>query len=282
MTIRDVGWAVSKIRVDVKNSNKLFMSNWYGVSISEDGGLSWNGNNFKGTETTCVENIICDPVIKGKVYVLIADHAPEVSYDNVVTYNQLKHPFNKYTSTTALVSSKFNSEILIYAVRGDGCCILRSEDAGKTVSMSREFERGLFVQAIAEDEFIGGTFYTYLDGEICKGAGLYMSKDWGKSWNKTSLSLPSYINQLPFEKNWIESELLSVVVYQTKNVCGTNQLLCVDPHQRDTIYLGEWTEGLFKITDGGRSCINIGVGLPFKLQFRCKHCEINNFELLQF
>jgi hypothetical protein len=39
---------------------------------------------------------------------------------------------------------------------------------------------------------------------------------------------------------------MPVVGYQVKNACGTNRHLCVDPH-RDTVYVGEWTEGVFRV-----------------------------------
>jgi len=62
---------------------------------------------------------------------------------------------------------------------------------------------------------------------------------------------------------WIEDELLSVTKGQRKNVCGTNQLLNVDANIPNSIYLGEWTEGLWKTTDGGQHWENISKGLPF-------------------
>jgi photosystem II stability/assembly factor-like uncharacterized protein len=262
-----VGWAISKIRVDLKDSNKLYMSNWFGVSVSEDRGNSWNGNDFAGTETTCIEDILTDPK-KEKSYITVADHAPKYSLDDGENYQEIAK-IQEYPDSTALIVSRFDNDFLIYGARNrdlkkNNACLLKSVDGGKSVKMIKKFKKGLFVQALAEDYFEQGTFYAYLEGEIKKGAGLYQSVDYGESWEKLDLDLPAGIKTLPHQKYWIETELLSVVVYQIKNACGTNQLLATDPHQKNTIYLGEWTEGLFKSADSGESWVNIGRKLPFK------------------
>ncbi len=266
MTIRHIGWAISKVRVDIQDPSKLFMSNWYGVSASENGGETWCGNDFKGTETTCIENVLCHPSQDQKVYFVVADHAPEISKDNGISYNQVKK--TKYTSSTALTPSRFDKDFILYGARHRGkdrkSAILRSKDNGSTVEVVLDLPGGLFVQALAEDCFEKGRFYAYIDGAIAEGAGLYKTMDWGETWSKMTLPFPKYIKALPYEKDWIEAELYSVVVYQIKNVCGTNQLLCVDPHERDILYIGEWTEGLFRTKDGGRTWKDISKDLPFK------------------
>jgi hypothetical protein len=67
----------------------------------------------------------------------------------------------------------------------------------------------------------------------------------------------------PHQKRWIETELLPVVVYQVKNVCGANQLLCADPFRNGMLYLGEWTEGLWAINSEGQICADLSRDLPF-------------------
>lgn len=266
MTLWHAGWAPSKLRVDLRNPEKLYLSNWYGVSISEDGGRTWCGNYFKGTETICGESILCDPQVEGKVYIAMADHAPAVSTDHGRSYTQLPSIPN-YGNSTAIAASRHNGSVLVYGVRnrhGDrDCCIAVSKDGGRTARAAIAFGEGLFVQALAEDFHIPGTFYAYVDGFIRKGAGIYKSHDWGESWTQVNTPFPDYLLSLPHRKQWIEAELLPVVVYQVKNVCGANQLLCSDPHQRDTMYIGEWTEGIFMTTDGCGSWQNIGTTLPF-------------------
>lgn len=266
MTIRHIGWAISKVRVDILDSKKIYMSNWYGMSVSEDIGETWNGNDFNGTETTCIENVLCHPIQDQKVYFVVADHAPEISFDNGKSYKQVKK--TKYTSSTALSPSRFDNDFILYGARHRGkdrkTAILRSKDNGRTTELVLDLSGELFIQALVEDYFLEGHFYAYIDGPIVVGAGLYKTIDWGETWSKMTLPFPSYIKTLPYEKYWIEAELYSVVVYQKKNVCGTNQLLCVDPFVRDIIYIGEWTEGIFRTNDGGKTWKNISKGLPFK------------------
>jgi photosystem II stability/assembly factor-like uncharacterized protein len=266
MTIRHMGWAISKVRVDIENPSKLYMSNWYGVSVSEDRGDTWKGNHFTGTETTCIENVQCHPTKEKKTFFVVADHAPEISMDNGITYRQVKK--TKYTSSTALSPSRFEEDFILYGAYHRGMnrssAILSSKDNGDTVDVLWELPGDLFVQVITEDPFTRGCFYVYIDGSLANGAGLYKTMDWGVTWSRITSPFPPYINTLPHDKYWIEAELYSVVVYQIKNVCGTNQLLCADPHTKDLIYVGEWTEGLYRSKDGGRTWVDISKGLPFK------------------
>jgi photosystem II stability/assembly factor-like uncharacterized protein len=71
------------------------------------------------------------------------------------------------------------------------------------------------------------------------------------------------IKTLPVRKDFIESELLAVTAYQTKNICGTNQLLCIDPTKKNTIYFGEADKGIFTTFDAGKTWHILGKGLPF-------------------
>jgi hypothetical protein len=99
---------------------------------------------------------------------------------------------------------------------------------------------------------------------VATGAGLYKSEDWGKEWRRLSIPVVDRLETLPVRKDFIEGELLAVTAYQTKNACGTNQLLCVDPTRKNTIYFGESDKGIFATTDGGKSWQTLGNGLPFR------------------
>mgnify|MGYP005840171631 CR=1 FL=1 len=267
MSIYHVGWAVSKLLVDLKDSQRLYMSNWYGVSISEDGGRTWCGNNFNGTETICAESVVCHPKEKGKVYITLADHAPLISSDYGKTYGQIE-TIQPYINSTAFVASRHREDLLVYGARNRHgnreCCIIRSEDEGNTVEIVKQFGPRLFVQALAEDFHRPGRFFAYVDGSIDSGAGLYRSDDWGREWVPMNFGISSNVKSLPHEQYWVDAELLSVVVYQVKNACGSNQLLCTDPFREDTLYVGERTEGLFVTNDCGITWIDIGKQIPFK------------------
>jgi hypothetical protein len=261
-----IGWEISRIMVDEKNEKKLYMSNWYGVSVSEDGGKTWNGNFFKGIENACIENIVADRLTPGKAYFVLPDHYPMYTVDTGKNYKQL-YDTSKFLNSTALVTSKFKKGVIVYAAKDEWnpetSVIMTSGNDGKSFKKAIVFDQKMTVQALREDEFIPGVFYAYIDRSIAAGAGLYKSTDWGTSWKKMNLPMPAYIKTFPYRAEWIEDELLSVTKGQTKNVCGTNQLLCIDPAKKNTIYFGEWTEGIWRTDNDGESWTNISRGLPF-------------------
>lgn len=285
MTLQHAGWATVKIRVDLCDSQTLYLTNWYGVSTSRDGGQTWDANHFAGMENICVENIVTHPARPGTVYMVTADHSPKFSVDGGITFQSTPHPRVETTQpdSTAIVASRFNPDVIVYAVKGNhGCSIVRAAADGsdprvvfhlrgtpdteesRLAFLSRA--AGVSVQALAEDPFQPGRFYAYLDGVIAQGAGIYVTEDWGDTWTRLSMPFPSHISRIPHERHWIENELLPVVIAQTKNVCGTNQLLAVDQHQPGVLYVGEWTEGIFRSQDGGQTWQAVGRRLPFRNQ----------------
>lgn len=284
MSLPYAGWAIAKVRVDAADSQTLYLTNWYGVSTSHDGGLTWDANGFAGMENICIENLTVHPARPGTLYMVAADHSPKVSVDGGLTFNAMPRPQVEkiQPDSTALVASRSREDFILYGIKGSGGCSLvraGAEGAEPAVVWSAfgtpdtEVSRLAFqsraaaisVHALAEDPFTPGTFYGYLDGLLEYGAGVLRTVDWGETWTRLANPFPPYIHRVPHQRHWIENELLSVVIAQTKNVCGTNQLLVADPHQPGTLYLGEWTEGLFRTQDGGQSWLPIGTGLPFGL-----------------
>lgn len=255
------GWAISKVRIDLSGKNRFLFSNWYGVSFTEDGGETFSGKQFSGLETNCLENIQYDPGNLNTSYYTLPDHMPMVSRDDGQNYYPL--PRTTYSSSTALVTSVHDSTVLLYGARDrhkNTGAIVRIHQGKSEVVFS--FKDG-YLQSIKEDPFHAGTFYCTIDGELNTIAGIYKSTDWGKSWIKLPFNLRPYMVTLPHEKPFIENELLNIVVGQKKNVCGTNKLLCIDPHHPNVLYFGEWTEGLFKSKDGGLTWEDLTHGLPF-------------------
>lgn len=258
------GWAISKLIVDRLNKNRLYLCNWYGVAVSEDGGNTWRAGHFRGLETTCMEAVAAAPGQPGKFCVTMADHSPKVTEDGGVTFRNLPG-LAGYSGSTAVAVSRTNSEHYVYGLVGHGrtACIALSKDGGQTAEAALTLEKGLFVQALREDGVHSDTFYAYIDGDISSGAGVYRSADGGQTWKQTPFRPPAHVSTLPHLKNWIEAELLSVVVYQVKNACGANQLMAADPIRAGHVLTGEWSEGIWRSADGGDTWESIGAGLPF-------------------
>lgn len=262
-----VGWSIAKFKVDLVNPQKLYMSNWYGVSVSEDGGKNWKGNYFDGMETVCIENVVASTVTPGEAAFVLPDHRPIFTEDFGKTYKEIEYK-SIYRNSTTVVKSIFDKNRIIYGGKIDwsgnnGSAIHVSRDGGENFEIVKTFKGDLTIQAMREDINHKGTIYAYVDGEINRGAGLYKSEDFGENWIFINSPVPKYINILPFNKAWVENELLPIVVGQNKNGVGTNQLLDLDPNQDGCIYFGECTEGIFRSFDGGSTWKNVSGNLPF-------------------
>ncbi|MCU0513452.1 MAG: hypothetical protein MUE40_12895 [Anaerolineae bacterium] len=282
MSLPYAGWAIATIRVDTRRADRLYITNWYGVAVSEDGGLSWDAHHFAGMENICIENLTTHPVLPRTVYMTAADHAPKISTDGGQTFHALPRPEveKPQPDSTALVASRHVPDMILYGMKGSGgCSIVRAGVAGAnprvvwsafatpdTAESRLAFQSraaGISVHALAEDPFQAGRFYAYLDGILAYGAGIIRSDDRGETWTPLANPFPAHMARVPHQREWIENELLSVVIAQTKNVCGTGGLLVVDPHDAGTLYAGEWTEGIFRTRDGGASWARADAGLPF-------------------
>ncbi len=263
-----IGWAISKFIADNTNPKKFYLMDWFGICTSEDSCKTWDADYFKGIGNICLEMVAADPVVPGKVMFAGADGQPCISRDGGKTYTTLPSLDAKqnYYCSTVICASQFKPGLLVYGVtnnseRLSALCI--SEDDGKNCRITINLRKGLFVQAIKEDPFHKGIFFAYIDGAVDDGAGLYKSVDWGIRWKRIHVPMLDNIKTLPARKDFIEGELLAVTAYQLKNICGTNQLLCIDPIRKNTIYFGEADKGIFTTFDGGKSWQTLGKGLPF-------------------
>ncbi len=263
-----IGWAISKFVVDRRNPAKFYLMDWFGICVSPDSCRTWDANYFAGIGNICLEMITADPVVPGKVMFAGADIQPCISRDGGRTYASLPKLEAKqnYYSSTVICPSRFKPGLMIYGATNSSdrlSAICMTEDDGKTCSVVLNLRKGLFVQALQEDPLNKGVFFAYIDGVVVNGAGLYKSEDWGKHWQKMSLPILDELKTLPVRKDFIEGELLAVTAYQTKNACGTNQLLCIDPTRRNTLYFGEADKGIVATFDAGISWRILGKDLPF-------------------
>jgi photosystem II stability/assembly factor-like uncharacterized protein len=278
---RHAGWAISTLRACPRVPGRLFLANWYGVARSDDGGLTWDAHGFEGIETTCGEGIAADPHAPATVHVALADHRPMVSRDAGGAFGPLRMVGERLpagaadatsadasaTDATAVAASRHHPGVVWAGLTGRSAAarpalLVRSVDGGGTGHAVHAFGRGLFVQALVEDPRRPGRLHAFLDGALADGAGLYRSEDGGSTWRRREVAFPSHLRTFPHRAAWIDGDLMPVVGYQIKNACGTNRHLCVDPHRDDAVYVGEWTEGVFRVGPDDEVA-SIGDGLPF-------------------
>lgn len=263
----EIGWAISKFVLDNSIPARFYLLDWFGICVSADSCQTWDGNDFAGIGNICLETVIADPVVPGKVLIAGADIQPCISRDGGKTYLSLPrlNAEQNYYCSTVICPSQFKTGLMVYGVTNNAerlSAICITEDDGNSCKVVLHLGKGLFVQAIKEDPFHPGAFFAYIDGALENGAGLYKSADWGKHWNKMSLPMLDNLKTLPVRKDFIEGELLAVTAYQAKNACGTNQLLCVDPTRNNTLYFGVADRGIFATFNGGKSWRTLDKGLP--------------------
>ncbi|WP_406386216.1 WD40/YVTN/BNR-like repeat-containing protein [Streptomyces sp. NBC_01618] len=264
---RSIGGGISDVVFQPDFPDRFYMTGYFGVSRSDDGGENFTGEGFQGTETLCVESVVSDRV-GGRVYATLCDHTSAVSDDGGLTYR----PFAASPApTSALAVSPHDPDLVLW---GSGskrpfhrdAFILRTTDGGRSHTIVRTFAGRRFVQALAADPHRPGRFFAFVDGDVAAeddSAGLYRSIDAGESWQRIPSPFPGTLHRLPVEEDWIESELLPCVVYQKRNANGTNQLMACDPHRPGLLYVGEWTTGLYRSEDAGESWVRADAGLPF-------------------
>ncbi|MFV0482931.1 MAG: hypothetical protein ACK5MG_02385 [Bacteroidales bacterium] len=262
-----LGSSVSAVMPDCKDTNVLYIMNWWGVTKTYDHGKNWTGHNFDGLEMTCVERVDKHPSRPDRVVISICDHGPMISDDSGEHYETMK--FNRGPSR-AFGLSKNNPDLIMWSAgrvqHNTGTPVYRSMDDGKSGEVVFKKQAQSFVSSIMEDEKVAGRFWLLNEGKVndsTEAAGVYRSDDWGKTWEIVANPYPDYINRVPYHKEFIEQDHSTIVPYQFRNGGGGNRHLTADAEKEGVIYVGEWTEGIWRTDDAGKSWTDISEGLPF-------------------
>lgn len=263
-----IGSAISHILPDCLDPDKLYIANWWGVTTTYDGGRSYYGHQFRGIGILCCETLVKHPVKENCWACGVCDHAPALSFDAGQSYAMA--PVSSGPGRV-LTFSRHDPDLLMYAAerKGEYMRLIRSTDLGKTGQIVWELKGKNFVQDLKEDPHVKGRFWAYLEGDLTPTdsaglpAGLYCSNDYGKHWQPTNAPSWGAAKSLPVQEFLIDKDLTPIVNYQHKNGCGTGQMLAFDAKQKDVIYMGEWTKGIFISHDAGHSWVNVGKRLPF-------------------
>lgn len=267
-----LGASISFILPDCKDPNKLYMSNFWGVNVTYDKGKNYYGHDFKGLEMTCGEFIEKHPTIPGGVVLGIVDHAPLISTDFGETWNTIK---NGYSPVCAITASKHDPDFYLFSrgrrERKRGTPVARFMKKDSVIVAEQVFYKkgNSYVSNIREDVHKEGRFWLLQEGAIndtIEDAGIFRSDDFGKTWTKMTNPFPGYIKSLPHKERFIDQGILPVVPYQIKNGNGNNKWMAQDHVKPDVIYVGEYTEGLYRTDNAGKSWTDVSKGLPFKEQ----------------
>lgn len=262
-----LGGSIAHILPDSKNPDKLYFSNFWGVNISYDKGKNFYGHYFNGLEMTCVEYIEKHPIQPDRVITAMVDYSPMVSDDYGENFQMVKFQDGP---SRALTVSKHMPELMIWssgrAYNFKGTPVYKTVDGGKSAQQVFHKPGKSFIQCLQEDKHRKGRFWMLAEGDIFneEEAGVYRSDDFGTSWKRVSNPFPVYIKSIPFKRDLINRDFLPVIPYQFKNGSGTNLMLSMDAQKKDLLYVGEWTEGLYKTEDGANTWVDISEGLPFR------------------
>lgn len=269
----DYGWfgaSIAAIIPDAKDTNTLHFSNYWGVNTTYDGGQSWTAHDFKGLNILCGESMLFDPNVKGRMYAAICDHGVFVSNDYGQNF-QFLNPKVSSASTRCIAASHTNPDFLLWTEGNrrnwQGTPVKRTFDGGQTADTVLFNRANSYVQALQEDPLHPGRYYLMQEGvfdDPKENGGIYRTDDWGSTWYRVTNPFPDYIKDLPYRRKFIDEDYLPCVCYQTKNGSGTNQILALDHFCEDVVYVGEWTEGIWRTTDGGKTWKDISQSLPMR------------------
>ena len=258
---------ISHILPDNTNPNKLYIANWWGITITEDMGKNYCGNYFKGIGIICCETLLQHPSRPNQLISGVCDHAPALSTDSGKTFATISA---NYGPARTICLSRSNPDLLLFVAerKGEYIRLYKSDDNGKTAKITWEMKNKNFIQDIKEDPVVKGRFWAYVEGDSRSQChpGIYVSNDWGETWNATEANSFGKLKSVPEDEFKIDRDLTPIVNHQYKNGCGTGQMLAIDCQQAGVLYAGEWTTGIYRTLDGGHSWENIGSGLPFNKQ----------------
>lgn len=307
-TNMDYGWitfwgcAVECLAISPANPNRLSFGTSGHLFISTDGGVSWQqrycvqlpDGRFRGNglEVTCVNDIVPDPTVKGRIYFCYADIGLLISNDGGKTfqrsYEGMRAGGNCFTVTVDPKRPK-----TIWAATGQWAWnegyICRSGDGGKTWQVVGEPKTGLpngQVRHIALDQKSQVNKRRLV--VTVNGHGFFESTDGGISWRCINGNFPPEAVKRPRGILLNPQNPLHIIVacagtpekgagvYETKD-SGNNwhrlneepffadiQRLIVDPKNFSTLYIAArefydhetkrlYPGGVFKSTDGGRT-----------------------------
>ena len=188
---------VTSIKISPFDPQTIFLTDWWGVYRSDDGGASWN-EKIVGAPNTVATDVLVMP--NDEVYVSSMDNGLLKSTDGGKTYKPL-FPSQGY-------NDNIQGHVWRVAINKDGGIVgtstpwskqfnqvILSNDGGKSFDLIKSglptqglykntvWEKG-YARALAVDPHDRNTIYLGIDGD--DGGGLFISKDGGSNWERSS------------------------------------------------------------------------------------------------
>ena len=230
----------TSLQVDPFDPNVVFRTDWWGVFRSDDGGQSWN-EKVVGAPNTVTSDVLITS--NGTIYVSSMDNGLLGSMDEGKTYEPLfpSHGYNDeiqghvwrvainkeggIVGTSSPWNKNFN-QVILSNDGGKSFDLVRSGLPTTAIYGNTVWDKG-YPRALAVDPQDLNTIYLGIDGN---GGGLFISKNGGVSWKRSS------------------GQPGSLRVYHG---------LAVDPTDSNRIVWGAAGGGVFISNDKGRAFQNV-------------------------
>jgi photosystem II stability/assembly factor-like uncharacterized protein len=187
---------INALRVDPFDAQIWFRTDWWGVWRSDDGGVNWV-EKVKSAPNTVTSDIQLSPA--GDIYVAAMDNGLLKSSDGGKSYEAVfpkkgyRDDMNGHVWRVAFLaddkvlatSSPWNADlnqVAIIHLPDYGFNLIKEGFPVKKPRIGTAWNFG-YAKALAVDPNNKNNIYLVIDGE---GAGLYLSKDGGKSWKRSA------------------------------------------------------------------------------------------------
>jgi len=263
----DLGWitehgvAVKAMAIDSGQSDRLYFGTSTHVFSTDDGGTTWSqaytestGSGYwkgNGLETTCVQDVVVDPIDSNNIYAGYWDMGFLKSSDGGVSFKRTFEGMTYGSNTFSIIVDPVHPAIIYAATgwweenKGEVC---RSVDHGETWAVVSNGLPDAQVWSIAMD------MTSPPDSRIIYAAsynnGIYKTDDGGQNWVALNTGL-GVDGNLQVRKVSIDpnNPLIIYAGFEAKHIENGNDMSTVQG-------------GLFKSTDAGQHWSRIDTDLP--------------------
>ena len=231
--------AIEDISFIPGDSRQLYMTDWWNVWKSSDGGISWQ-QVHRGLQNTVVNDITFHPDNPRKIYLAVADNGLMVSHDAGKTWARKMSGVVDGHAQEIEVSGSNPSKMYLLMnpwIQQDKVFVYKTFDGGETwndigFSVSRQALPNLnFVDGLATnleiDPASDDTVYV-----ATNGFGIFKSTNGGTVWNPANTGITT-----PYIK-------------------GPNALL-INPRDPDMLFVSTFAGGIYRSQDAARSWVPV-------------------------